>query len=388
MDSTFARAGRPPILESLAGAAILAVGMGFGRFAFTGMYPLMVKEAVMSVSTGSLAASANYAGYLVGALAMSGVNERHAARLSRGALVGTVASLAVLAIHPTVTLLIGTRFLAGLVSAVSLVAASVWLLQTMNHQHGAPILYAGVGVGIAASGQLIAIGEAAHVGSPALWLLLAAAAFVLSALAWPITLHTAPLPDEQTQRSSPSHRSVRPNIGPWTLVVIYGFAGLGYIVTATYLPLLIKTTASHLSAPYVWACFGLAAVPSCFLWHELHQRCGSRLSLAVNLLVQAIGVVLPVFSHAPSAFLGSAVLVGGTFVGSVTIIMPAAKRVAHVVHFNLMAALTAAYGVGQIVGPLLSERLVERTHSFDQPLAAAGAALVAAALVCVVRRSA
>lgn len=222
MDNTFARAGRPPILQSLAGAAILAVGMGFGRFAFTGMYPLMVKEAVMTVSTGSLAASANYAGYLAGALAMSGVNERHAARLSRGALVGTVASLAVLAIHPTVALLIGTRFLAGLVSAVSLVAASVWLLQALNHQHGAPILFAGVGVGIAASGQLIAIGEAAHVGSPALWLLLAAAAFVLSALAWPITLRAGPLHDEQTQRDSHSHsnlhRSARPNLGPWTLV--------------------------------------------------------------------------------------------------------------------------------------------------------------------------
>jgi hypothetical protein len=30
----------------------LAVAMGFGRFAFTGMYPLMVRDGTMSVATG------------------------------------------------------------------------------------------------------------------------------------------------------------------------------------------------------------------------------------------------------------------------------------------------------------------------------------------------
>jgi hypothetical protein len=63
--------------------------------------------------------------------------------------------------------------------------------------------------------------------------------------------------------------------------------------------------------------------------------------------------------------------------------MPAAKRVAHAVRFNLMAVLTAAYGVGQIAGPLISDRLISHTHSFDQPLIVAATALVAAALVCV-----
>lgn len=43
-------------------ALIMAIGMGFGRFAFTAIYPHMVEEGVLSLHGGSLAASANYAG--------------------------------------------------------------------------------------------------------------------------------------------------------------------------------------------------------------------------------------------------------------------------------------------------------------------------------------
>jgi MFS family permease len=387
MDSTFARIRRAPLAESLAGALVLAVGMGFGRFSFTGMYPIMVKEAVMTVSAGSLAASANYAGYLLGALAMSRAGERHAARLSRLAIAGTVVCLALLAFHPSVPALVATRFIAGAMSAISLVAASVWLLHVMGHHHGAPILYAGVGAGIAISAEVVALGQAQGLGASAMWVLLGAVAAGLSALAWPKITQGAASHSEAPQRIRQTQRQPRAGMGPWTLIAIYGLAGFGYIVTATYLPLLIKTMLPHIDAVQVWAAFGLAAVPSCFIWHAVRERIGSRWAIVSNLAVQAVGVALPALTHSPAAFTGSAVLVGGTFVGTVTIVMPAAKEVAHTVKFNLMATLTAAYGVGQIAGPLLSDRLVAHTHSFDQPLFAAGAALVAGASICLARRS-
>ncbi len=53
---------------TIAAALVLVVGMGFGRFAFTGLYPLMIVDQQISVEGGSYAASANYAGYLIGAL--------------------------------------------------------------------------------------------------------------------------------------------------------------------------------------------------------------------------------------------------------------------------------------------------------------------------------
>ncbi len=51
------------------GAAALAVSMGIGRFVYTPILPLMVREAGLSKSFGATLATANYAGYLLGALA-------------------------------------------------------------------------------------------------------------------------------------------------------------------------------------------------------------------------------------------------------------------------------------------------------------------------------
>jgi MFS family permease len=172
------------------------------------------------------------------------------------------------------------------------------------------------------------------------------------------------------------------------MILVYGLAGFGYIVTATYLPLFVKNALGDIDPVQVWAAFGLAAVPSCFLWHWLHHHLGSRAALMLNLAVQAVGVLLPVLSPQGPAFLVSAVLVGGTFVGTVTIAIPAAKRIATSVRFNMMAAMTAAYGVGQIAGPLVSSALLKNTNSSGPPLLAAGGGLVIATLGCMVKRTA
>jgi len=48
--------------------AALAAAMGIGRFAFTPLLPLMLHDGVVDIATGSWLATANYAGYLAGAL--------------------------------------------------------------------------------------------------------------------------------------------------------------------------------------------------------------------------------------------------------------------------------------------------------------------------------
>ncbi|MFC0397664.1 YbfB/YjiJ family MFS transporter [Paraburkholderia rhizosphaerae] len=385
MEKTIGSTRGARTLEAVAGALVLAIGMGFGRFSFTGMYPLMVRDGVIDVTAGSVAASANYAGYLLGAILMSRFKHHHAARLCQLSMIGTIACLAVLSLHLPESLLATVRFVAGVVSAMAMVGASIWLLHVVGQHHGAPLLFAGVGVGIVVSAEIIAIGAATGLNSAALWALLAAAALLLSALAWPRLgmshADTASQDDDDAHadRRNP-HRSA-PNA--YVLVALYGLAGFGYIVTATYLPLLVKDTVPGINPVHIWAAFGIGAVPSCFLWHWLNQRLGSRRAIALNLLVQAVGVVLPALVVSASSFLASAVLVGGTFVGTVTIAMPVARQIASTVRFNVMATMTAAYGVGQILGPLVSSALFARTHSFDAPLVAAGASLVlAAALAC------
>lgn len=190
--------------EAVAAAAILAIGMGFGRFAFTAIYPHMLGEGVLTLRAGSLAASANYAGYL-------------------------------LALPMPVWLFVTVRGVAGVFSALAMVAASLWLLVQRRQARGAPLLYAGVGAGIAVSAELLVL--ASHLGwrSAGMWLLLAGVTVLLGLAAAPaIAAGGQATPDAPPPAAAPALAPV----APWPLVLIYGLAGLGYIVTATYLPVL------------------------------------------------------------------------------------------------------------------------------------------------------
>jgi MFS family permease len=366
---------------ALAAAAMLALGMGFGRFAYTGLYPLMVRDGLLDIHGGSLAAAANYAGYLLGALLVIRTPNRLAPRLCRLALVGSVLCLAGMALDGGLWLTVSLRTLAGVFSAIGLVAASGWLLHYLGQGRGAALLYAGVGIGIVISAELIALTDGLRLNSQAAWLVLAGAGTVLSLLVWPLLRRpSAPIV------ASVADETGADELGALRLVLAYGLAGFGYIVTATYLPLLIHAALGEVDPLQAWALFGLGAAPSCFLWHALHMRFGTRHALILNLLVQAIGVALPALSHTPVAYLASALLVGGTFAGTVTIALPAARRIAPQVRFNMVATMTVAYSLGQIAGPLLANQLYARSQGFDTALLAAAATLVLAIGLCLPRR--
>ncbi len=55
-------------LFALKAAAVLAAAMGLGRFAYTPILPLMESQTALTAQSASLVATANYLGYLVGAV--------------------------------------------------------------------------------------------------------------------------------------------------------------------------------------------------------------------------------------------------------------------------------------------------------------------------------
>lgn len=262
-----------------------------------------------------------------------------------------------------------------------MVAGSLWLLQHMGQPQRAPLLYAGVGMGIFVSAELIALGMWLGWGSLLIWRLLAAAALLLALFSCAVQWRSRGGAYVQTAAAA-AHTAALPMGSAWQLIAVYGLAGLGYIITATYLPVLVGEALGGAGSLHIWAAFGLGAVPSCFLWHRINLRLGTRQALLWNLGVQGAGVLLPVLSPTAGAYLASAVLVGGTFMGTVTIAMPAARALNAQVGFNMLALMTAAYGVGQIVGPLAANALFDYSGSFAGALVLAAVALWLAMAVC------
>ncbi len=370
------------VLLSLAACGVLIIGMGYGRFAFTGVMPVMLHEHILSLNEGNVAASANYTGYLIGALLLSKARPSDARLLCQGSVLATLAAIVALAWLRSPLAIIVVRGMAGLCSAVSLISASLWLLQHMKHAHGAPLMYAGVGLGIFLSAEFIALGKALMLTSQSIWLLCAVSAGCIFLLIFRL-LNSPPetLIHYHRPTSAVASGGTETRSAAYRLLMVYGLAGFGYIITATYLPLFLSGSLSGIDPVQIWAVFGLAAVPSCFFWHRLVMSRGYRQSLLLNLCIQAVGVILPAFSHALLFCLISALLVGFTFMGTVTLALPEAKRLAGVVSFNMIAAMTAAYGVGQIAGPLIAGALYAATGSFNPSLGAAAAALLAAAAI-------
>ncbi|NNP70223.1 YbfB/YjiJ family MFS transporter [Acinetobacter sp. Ac_5812] len=359
-------------------ALIMAIGMGFGRFAFTAVYPHMIDEGIINLQHASLAASANYAGYLFGALFAIKIKSQQSYLGSIIATLGTVVCLILLSCIDTIGLIILIRGLAGVFSAFAMVSASLWLLEQQKQTHQAPILYAGVGLGIALSAELLVFGTHLSWHSKILWLLLGLSSLVFSCIAM-FGLSQAQQPNAVSTQQILSTNRKAPHA--YALILIYALAGFGYIITATYLPLLVKQALPNIDAAQIWAIFGLGAIPSCFFWHYLHDRLGTRIALASNLGVQAVGVVLPIMLPTALGYLLSALLVGGTFMGTVTIAMPVAQRIARQSKSNLIAIMTVVYGLGQIIGPITANALFTIYHTLNSSLITAATALLIATLI-------
>jgi predicted MFS family arabinose efflux permease len=366
----------------LVGIAALAVAMGIGRFAFTPLLPLMLRDGTVDTAAGAEWAAANYIGYLLGALTASrfGRDPLRGLRLSLWGVALT--TFLVGAVAGTLLPLAGAllRLAAGVFSAWTLVCASSWCLTELARRdcaQGAAWVYTGVGIGICVAGLFAWIGGAQS--ARMLWFelaLVAAAGATLTAL----QRHHSPAVAVSSARGASA--TARSAAQQWALVSCYGSFGFGYIVPATFLPAMAREqVADPLVFGITWPLFGLAAalsVAAAGRWLAAWPR---RRLWALAQMTMALGTAVILFSQAMWALAASAVLVGGTFMVATMAGLQLAREHAPENPTPLLARMTVAFATGQIAGPLLVRALgAERIGGHDAFWWANAAATVLLAL--------
>ena len=360
------------------GAAALAVSMGIGRFVYTPILPLMHAEAGLSAPAGSALATANYLGYLAGALLAIFVPALvRSALVYRAGLVAVIATVALMAVTQSHAAWFALRLVAGAASAlVFVIAASAMLTRLREHgEHLAGWGFGGVGAGIALSGAVVLIARPAGTWRTA-WLVSAAVAVVLAVLAWRL----APEPAGAATALQARGDEVPPHRWFGTLLASYTLEGIGYIIAGTFLVAAINQSAAAWVGTSAWVLAGLAAVPAAALWAGLGRRWSRPTLLLAALLIQALGMALPVLVPGIAGALVSAVLFGATFLGIASMVLALG---AHLRYPRAVALLTTGYSVGQILGPVIVTPLLHDGYRVALLVGAGivlGAAVAAAGL--------
>ncbi|MDB5827457.1 MAG: transporter [Variovorax sp.] len=364
---------------ALACMVTLAVAMGLGRFAFTPMLPIMLHEGKLDLQAGGVLASLNYLGYFVGAVSCASLRVK-AATMVRGGLIATAALLLGMGLLHGFSVWGVLRLAAGVVSAWVFVFASGWGLRRLAETN-APMLggviYTGPGVGIAVTGLLG--GVVGRWGSNAAWIGFGVIALALIALIWRVFDDgAAPTPaatgPSASAPSAAATSAARRDAG-W-LIALYGVAGFGYIITATFLPVIARQALPGSSWPDLfWPLFGLAVIGGALIGARAPTHWDNRLLLAVAYALQAVGVVLSVVWPTIVGFAVGSLLLGMPFTAITLFAVREARRLRGNAAAGLIGYATASYGVGQILGPLFAAPLAQRTGSFELPLLVAAATL-------------
>ena len=357
----------------------MAAAMGVGRFAYTPLLPQMTLAEGWTYAQSGDVASANFLGYLVGALMAPALASSHYVRLWVAMSIMLSAGTTYLGAEISgLPAWLTLRFLSGVASAFCLVIMTGLLMQTLRSEraeHLGNLHFAGVGVGILLCMAATYMGgdvaeQWARQGLVAS-LCMAIAWFAIGNVAWPtLTANTD------------THQRFKVDNTLWRVIVGYGLFGFGYVIAATFVVAMGERLDDiGMDAGVSWVVVGAATVPSVYLWQWLANTRGLGFALVLAYLVLATGVLLAGMAETMLLLLIAAVLLGGTF-GGITALGLSAGRALSSNIARVVSAMTVAFSIGQLLGPAVAGRMADLFGSFFWPSALACVLLlVSAALV-------
>jgi hypothetical protein len=373
---------------------------------------MMLHDGVVDLHAASWLASANYLGYLSGALLCTFVPLLWSRMPRRKPIDGPALVRAGLAATGVLTLAMALpvpaawpalRFLAGVASSMVFVFGSGWCLAQLAQRGRAALggaMFAGPGAGIVASGLLASALVAAGRASALAWLVFGVLACVLSASVWRVFRTrageleaVAPVSVGQANNrgAAPSEDASLPltNTHPHsevaTLAFAYGISGFGYIVTATFLPVIARA-ALPADSPWLdlfWPIFGAGVILGALLATRVRVSGDLRVVIAGAYVVQSIAIAIGLALPTAAGFALGSFLLGLPFTAITYFALQEVRRLRPQQVAATTGLVTALWSIGQTAGPPMVALLLRRTSgvgtAFTLSLAVAAGALVAGA---------
>ena len=351
------RSYRSAALVAVGLAAGPVVALGFTRFAYALLLPAMRDDLDWSFTTAGGITTANAVGYVIGAASAAWWARRIGERrvFIAGMAISALALLAT-AISGDYVVLTIVRFVGGLSTSVVFVVGSALAsrIRVANPKQSAvmvSIYIAGVGAGIVLSGIVVPamlawLGDS---GWPEGWLVMGILAVVAI---WPTVA--------ASKRVEPPAHSTGPAASFAFLTptfIWYLLYGAGYV---SYLTFVVALVGEEGLSGWVVAAFfiviGLSSVLGTLLvWGGVIARLSSAVAPAVITVVVMLGVIpVLIWPGVVGAFV-SAVIFGAGFMAGPTAATVTAKRFLPAASLTAgLAALAAAFSVGQAIGPVAS----------------------------------
>lgn len=371
------------IYIALAGTMVMAAAVGIGRFAYTPLLPPMQEAFSWSVAQAGDVASANFLGYMLGALLASVLAQRPERQhwLLSGMLLIIITTCGG-GFITSFSAWLGIRFLSGIASAFCLVLSTALVMEFLATQARSQLgawHFAGVGIGIVISVFAIEFVRIAGFSVSVQWIGLGITTLILLTSAW-VIIRLIPEQLAQTQTATatiPPQRITSSRLLK-KLIIAYGLFGFGYIVTTTFIVAMVRDLGfASVIEPLTWVVFGLIAAPSVLIWQRLVQRFGMFPTLRLAYAIEAIGILLAGFGSSYAALIIGGALLGGTFMGITALGLIAARQLATDNPGRTIGWMTASFGFGQLLGPAVAGRLAQITQGFAMPSLLAALLLLA-----------
>lgn len=353
----------------LAGIFALIVGVGVARFVFTSLLPAMLEDSI-SIAYAGVLASINYVGYLTGSIFSVFIKDIHSkVKYFRFGLFICVISSFILGVSDNSTIWFIARLFAGFGAAMALVVGSAVVmlkLKSVNKTKAMGIHFSGLGFSILIT-DLVMRGVFYAGGNwKDAWIILAILGAFLSCYSAYVLRF-----DKQPNNEVVKHKFDKSLFSPMVIILILAYftEGIGMVVQATFLPDIVNSLEGLDGyGGYVWLAVGIAGVPSCIIWMRLAHRFGSINIMIVAMLLQIVGIIIPTLSSNIVMNLISGLLFGATFIGLVSLFMNFGGQLSKKNPVFIMGAITSAYGIGQILGPLYSVALIKQFGNYNDAL--------------------